>query len=237
MLTVLNFVDLAPEADLLFLSAMMMNTGEMAAWMSELTARPALPLTLTWKPTRQVRGCVVYGDEEISNLKRLLRETRARVNNVNPPIALKRQLKVNPFGFFCLHQTWQSKSRSDYSLLPLLEEPVTLATGTSDSKDWYLTPNGNQVAAAIAEATARQGLKTLVFTQTVTLANSATEKLSAGLGKAACVLTDSESELYQTAVDELGDADCLYLRVDEGYCLVSSSVCHHGLLLPSRRPH
>jgi superfamily II DNA/RNA helicase len=235
MLAILNFVDLAPEADLLFLSAMMMNTGEMAAWMGEITGRPALPLTLTWKPTRQVRGCVVYGDEEISNLKRLLRETRARVKNKDAPVSLKRQLTVNPFGFFCLHQTWQSQSRSDYALLPLLEDTVTLATGTSDSKDWYLTPNGNKVAAAIAEATARQGLKTLVFTQTVTLANSATKNLSEGLGERNCALTDAESRLYQTAVDELGDASCLYLRVEQGNRLLSSSVCHHGLLLPAER--
>ncbi|VXC90642.1 RNA helicase [Burkholderia sp. 8Y] len=235
MLAILNFVNLAPDADLLFLSAMMMNTGEMADWIGELTDRPALPLTLTWKPTRQVRGCVVYGDEEIASLNRLLRETRARVNNVNPPVALTRQLTVNPFGFFCLHQTWQSKSRSDYALLPLLEGTVTLATGTFKNKDWYLTPNGNRVAAAIAEATARQGLKTLVFTQTVTLANSAMENISEGLGEGACVLTDAESDLYRTAVDELGDASCLYIRVAEPNLLLSSSVCHHGLLLPSER--
>ncbi|MFM0363053.1 DEAD/DEAH box helicase [Paraburkholderia sediminicola] len=234
MLSVLNFVAVAPKADLLFLSAMMMNTQELAHWLSELTARHCLSLTLTWKPTRQVRGCVVYGDEEIKALNLRLRQTRAKVANKDAPAELKRSLKISPFGFFCLHQTWQSKARKDYALLPLLEEQVTLSTGSTKNHDWYLTPNGNQVAAAIAQATARQGLKTLVFTQTVPLANSASNILSQELGQPNCLLSADELELYLTAAGELGGEDHLYLRVDEGK-LSSSSACHHGLLLPAER--
>lgn len=235
MLSVLNFVIVAPEADLLFLSAMMMNTQEMADWMAELTGRQCLPLTLTWKPTRQVRGCVVYGDEEISALNQRLRETRAQVNNKDAPAALKRELTVYPYGFFCLHQTWQSQARKDYALLPLLDDLVTLSTGTTRRGDWYLTPNGNQVAAAIAAATAEQGLKTLVFTQTVTLANSAAKALSKVLDVPRCDLTDEERDLYLTAVDEAGGTDYLYIEVDKKDRLISSSACHHGLLLPAER--
>ena len=81
MLCVLNFTMVAPEADLLFLSAMMMNCEEMASWLQSLTGRPCLPLALTWKPTRQVRGCVVYGEAEITALKTRLREVRQEVTN------------------------------------------------------------------------------------------------------------------------------------------------------------
>ncbi|MBO7804385.1 DEAD/DEAH box helicase [Burkholderia pseudomallei] len=235
MLSVLNFVAVAPKADLLFLSAMMMNTQEMAGWMGQLTGRECLSLTLTWKPTRQVRGCVVYGDEEIKALNLRLRQTRAKVSNKDAPAELKRGLKISPFGFFCLHQTWQSTARKDYALLPLLEEQVTLSTGSTKNRDWYLTPNGNQVAAAIAQATARQGLKTLVFTQTIPLANSASNTLSKELGQPECLLTDDERDLYLTAADELGGVQHLYLQVDHELRLVSSSACHHGLLLPSER--
>lgn len=235
MLSVLNFVTVAPEADLLFLSAMMMNTSEMAAWMAELTNRQCLPLTLTWKPTRQVRGCVVYGDEEIRGLNQRLREERARVTNKDAPAALKRDLTVHPYAFFCLHQTWQSQARKDYALLRLLDERVILSTGTTKRGDWYLTPNGNQVAAAIAAATAGQGLKTLIFTQTVTLANSAANTLSKGLVASGCVLSTEERDLYTTAVDEAGGTEHLYIQVDNGNRLTSSSACHHGLLLPVER--
>lgn len=235
MLSVLNFVAVAPKADLLFLSAMMMNTQEMAGWIRELTGRECLSLTLTWKPTRQVRGCVVYGDEEIKALNLRLRQTRAKVSNKDAPAELKRGLKISPFGFFCLHQTWQSKARKDYALLPLLDEQVTLSTGSTKNRDWYLTPNGNQVAAAIAQATAHQGLKTLVFTQTIPLANSASNALSRELGRPDCLLTADERDLYLSAADELGGAEHLYLQVEHEVRLVSSSACHHGLLLPAER--
>ncbi|WP_269503990.1 DEAD/DEAH box helicase [Burkholderia sp. IMCC1007] len=235
MLSVLNFITVAPDADLLFLSAMMMNTQEMADWMADLTGRQCLPLTLTWKPTRQVRGCVVFGDEEIRALNQRLRETRASVKNKDAPAALKRELTVYPYGFFCLHQTWQSQARKDYALLPLLDDEVTLSTGTTKRGDWYLTPNGNQVAAAIAAATAKQGLKTLVFTQTVTLANSAAKTLSKELDVPGCELTDEERDLYVTAVDEAGGAEHLYIEIEKKNRLISSSACHHGLLLPAER--
>jgi superfamily II DNA/RNA helicase len=235
MLCVLNFVSVTPTADLLFLSAMMMNTEEIAGWLQSVTGRTCLPLALTWKPTRQVRGCVVYGEAEISELKLRLRQVRAEVSNKNAPAGLKRELKVPPFGFFCLHQTWQSQARKDYALLPLLEGTVTLSTGTAKDQNWYLTPNGNQVASAIAESTARQGLKTLVFTQTVPLANSASTNLSKLLGRLGCTLTQDEKRLYAVALDECGGADRIYLEVDSEDTLISSSACHHGLLLPAER--
>jgi superfamily II DNA/RNA helicase len=235
MLCVLNFTSIAPEADILFLSAMMMNAEEIAGWLQSLTGRPCLSLALTWKPTRQVRGCVVYGASEVDALKAQLREVRAAVGNKDAPAALKRELTVQPFGFFCLRQTWQSNARKDYALLPLLEGTVTLATGTSSDRNWYLTPNGNQVAATIAESTARQRLKTLVFTQTIPLANSAAKSLSSRLGRPPCALTVDERRLYTMAVDEAGGANHVYLEVDAAGNLVSSSACHHGLLLPAER--
>ncbi|MCZ4149623.1 hypothetical protein BZG21_35015, partial [Escherichia coli] len=124
-------------------SAMMKNSEEIADWVSELTSRPCLPLALTWKPTRQVRGCVVYAGDEITKLKQRLKLVRSQVKNVNAPAPLKRELLVQPFGFFCLNQTWHSASRKDYALIPVLSETVNLSTGTaSEGNNWYLTPNG-----------------------------------------------------------------------------------------------
>jgi DEAD/DEAH box helicase len=59
MLCLLNLTASAPAADILLLSAMMKNTSELAGWVQFLTGRPCLALDLKWKPTRQVRGCVV----------------------------------------------------------------------------------------------------------------------------------------------------------------------------------
>ncbi|HBP1176241.1 DEAD/DEAH box helicase [Pseudomonas aeruginosa] len=236
MLCLLNFTSVAPKADLLLLSAMMKNSEEIADWVSELTSRPCLPLALTWKPTRQVRGCVVYAGDEITKLKQRLKLVRSQVKNVNAPAPLKRELLVQPFGFFCLNQTWHSASRKDYALIPVLSETVNLSTGTaSEGNNWYLTPNGNQVSATIATSTARQKIKTLVFTQTIPLANSAAKKISDDLESSNCILTDEELHLFQTVVDEFGGEEHVYIKVSQEGRLLSSSTCHHGLLLSMER--
>jgi superfamily II DNA/RNA helicase len=235
MLCVLNFTAVAPGADLLFLSAMMSNCVEIAGWLENLTGRPCLPLALTWKPTRQVRGCVVYGEADINALKGKLTQARTESTNKDAPATLKRSLQVRPFGFFCLHQTWQSKARRDYSLIPLLDELVTLSTATSKTRNWYLTPNGNQVAAVLAGAVARQRLKTLVFTQTITLANSASSAIARALGAPGVTLNESERLLYAAAVEEAGGREHVYIDVNTNGGLLSSSACHHGLLLPTER--
>jgi superfamily II DNA/RNA helicase len=235
MLCLLNFTTVAPLADLLLLSAMMSNTVEIAAWIEELTGRPCRPLALNWKPTRQVRGCVVYSVAEINALNAELAAVRAAVANHHAPVALKRRLDVQPFGFFCLRQTWHSAARADYALLPLLDDPVRLATGTRPDRQWYLTPNGNQVAAALGASTATQGLKTLIFTQTIPLTNSATNILTEALGDSELALTVEERRLYDLAVDEAGGSDHVYLVVHEDGRLASSSVCHHGLLMAAER--
>jgi len=235
MLCILNLTSIAPHADMLLLSAMMSNCAEIAAWVESLTGRRCLSLALTWKPTRQVRGCVVYGETEITALGNKLQQVRATGKTQHPPASLKRTLFANPFGFFCLRQTWQSQARRDYALLPLLKAPVTLSTGVSKKGKWYLTPNGNQVAATLAAACARQQLKTLVFTQTIPLANSAASAVEKMSGTAGTMLTDSEKRWHATAQDEAGGSERIYLRANTDGVLISSSACHHGLLLPSER--
>jgi superfamily II DNA/RNA helicase len=235
MLCVLNVTAIAQDADLLFLSAMMSNCDEMAQWLKELTGRPCLSLNLTWKPTRQVRGCVVYGEDEIGALNAKLKQTRSKVTQKSAPAALLRSLHAHPFGFFCLHQTWQSQARRDYALIPLLNEAIKLSTGTAKNHNWYLTPNGNQVAAALAAATGRQRLKTLVFTQTVPLANSASIAVSDSLGSPNVQLTESEKLFYAAAIDEAGGPERVYLDVDSEGVVNSASACHHSLLLPVER--
>lgn len=235
MLCLLNFTYVAPNADLLLLSAMMKNSEEIAEWISDLTKRSCLPMSLTWKPTRQVRGCVVYAGDEISELKQRLRVVRAEVTNKDAPASLKRELLVQPFGFFCLNQTWHSANRKDYALMPVLSETVQLSTGTVPSGNWYLTPNGNQVSATIAASTARQKIKTLVFTQTIPLANSASKTIAGNLKAPGCTLTVDEARLYEIVVDEFGGAEHIYVEVSVEGELMSSSACHHGLLLAMER--
>lgn len=236
MLAVLNLSIVAPEADFLLLSAMMKNTDEIAAWIAELTGRPCLPLNLAWKPTRQVRGTVVYQAQRINELNETLLVARKNYPNINVPASVARELVAQPFGFFGLLQTWATQNRQDYALLPLLPEEHRLSTGTTPkAKNWYLTPNGNHTAALIAAAAADSGLKTLVFVQSIVLAESAVKEFRDLRHSSPVTLTEQEVELFRIASEELGGADHCYIDLEADGTFKGGSAGHHSLLLREER--
>ena len=243
MMCILNISLAAPSSDLLFLSAMMKNSEEISNWISNLTGRQCLPLDLLWKPTRQVRGCVVYSDAEIQALKSRLRADRQTCTTKGAPVATREAMCAEPYAFFCLNQTWNTRSRNDYSLQKLLNEQVGLAVGKYLRKGdpintarWYLTPNGVQVSQKLAEKISEKKLKTIVFMQSIPWAKSAHNKMCKNVAGSGCVLTENERANYDAAKDELGSVDHLYLSIDEeANTLQSSSACHHGHLLGFER--
>lgn len=243
MMCILNLSMSAPTADFLFLSAMMKNSDEISRWIGDLTRRPCLSLDLSWKPTRQVRGCVVYSDAEIRALNERLQSDRQAHNTKGAPQSTKNAMLAEPYAFFCLNQTWNTTSRNDYSLQKLLDEQVNLSVGSYLQKGapfstarWYLTPNGVQVSQKLAEEISKKKLKTIVFMQTIPWAISANNKVCENTAASGCILTETERANYDAAKDELGGEDHLYLVIDEdANALKSSSACHHGHLLNFER--
>ncbi|ALF89617.1 RNA helicase [Ralstonia solanacearum] len=238
MLCILNLSTHAPEADYLLLSAMMSNTEEVAAWLAELTGRKCLPLNMAWKPTRQVRGCVVFPSDQIADLRIRLAAKRQELlaagkRKPGPPVALKRELKVRPLGLLGLKFRWDSMRRDDYALLPLSDREMPLSVNATT---WKLTPNVNNVAAELASLASRnKGIKSLIFAQTVPYAMSAQETAGEHLGEANIAFTEDEQHLYNLTLDELGDESALYIDAVEGKFARWPSLCHHGLLLPTER--
>ncbi len=230
MLCILGFVRVAPKADVVLLSAMMKNTEELSAWLKELTGRKALALDDAWKPTRQLRGCIVYDIERLRVLERKLRSGRRKKPTGGAPAALKRELTALPNAFFSVKQTWASQLRSDYALVPLFAEALPLAVNAQ----WGLTPNSGVVAASIAAAAAQAGIRTLIFSQSIPNAVSISEKAANALGDCEVDLTEVEQRVYDVAVDELGGADQLYLTLKNGK-LAARAGTHHGQLLPEER--
>lgn len=230
MLSVLNFSNIATDADFLLMSAMMKNTDDIAGWVAELTSRPCLSLTHPWKPTRQLRGSVVYQEKEVGKLQRKLDRAHARKPHGNPPAPLKRTLETKPLGFFCMKQTWATLDRNDYLLVGLLDEPICLAA----NKYWKLTPNAVAVSSLISSAAAESGVKSLVFFQTIRNAASAARRISDYLGPVSIELRSDENRWLETAITEMGDASHLFVHVEDGKMLQPATV-HHGLLLPEER--
>jgi len=74
----------SPNIDLILMSAMMSNADELAAWIEWLVGRRCLALELSWKPTRQARGCVVYKNTRIDELQRALHSSRTRARRERP---------------------------------------------------------------------------------------------------------------------------------------------------------
>jgi len=235
MLCVLNFLAASPQADLLLLSAMMKNATEIASWLQDITHRRCIALNLTWKPTRQVRGCVVYDATEVQKLRAHLQVSKRKAKTKGPSSKLKLETGVRPHGFFCLHQTWQTAARKDYSLLPLLESNVLLGVAIADVGDWYLTANGNQVAGTLGAATAKLGLKTLIFVQTIIHCDSAAKSLSVKIGSRSIQLSEEELRLVDSAIMELGARSHTYLSFTANGLVNSACLPHHSLLLPAER--
>lgn len=235
MLCLIRFTQVAPEADLVLLSAMMKNAVEIAEWLGELSGgdlkgRRSIPLDDVWKPTRQLRGCVVYGADELEHLNQRIGEAWQNRATKFPPAKLKRELHASPLGLFSLKQTWASMRRDDYALLSLLSHDVLLTANNF----WKLTPNSGELASHIAASASKAGLRTLVFSQSIPNAWSIAKKTSASIDGPATELRKNEKVLYDTVVDEMGDAADVYLDVKDG-ALHSAATAHHGLLLPYER--
>lgn len=235
MLCVLNALHLAPKADMLLLSAMMSNSDDIAGWIESITSRRCLSLSMNWKPTRQVRGCLVYAEREINALQQVVSDKRSKGETANPPKKFQDTLLAYPQGFFGLKIKWDTLAREDYSLMHLLNSPVALSL----NKYWQLTPNSNQVASAVAAAavsSSKRSLKALIFCQTTVNSNSAAEYARRRIGRSHIRLNENESVLYEAALEEFGNRDALHVELsdDQSY-VISSALPHHSRLLPFER--
>ena len=148
----------------------------------------------------------------------------------HPPEALKRSLTTKALAFFSLKQTWETRKKTDYVLVPLIDEPVTLGA----NNHWSLTANSVRVTAQIAATAAQRGIKVLAFFQSIPFAWSAAKRIHEILGQATIALDDEEDVWLRTAAFELGGTEYLQLPLD-GREVKSYASVHHGLLLPEER--
>lgn len=155
MLSLLRLMDLAPQADVLLMSAMMSNGQQLAGWLRDSFGRDALTFDAAWKPTRQARGSIVFADAEIQAAKALIPPLPAQIP--------QSQLRARPSAIVCLQQTWASNNLQDYRVLPLTDDATALAGSRFGNGNPKISLKTSECAISIALAAADRGLKSLVF--------------------------------------------------------------------------
>ncbi|WP_312824876.1 DEAD/DEAH box helicase [Epilithonimonas sp.] len=217
-----------PESDYLLISAMVENGEEIASWVSSVTGRNCEVFNSSWKPTRQLQGCVIYPQQELDELKKIILAAHVEKPNGGPPKKLKDQIYASPYQIFSLRNIWDEGRPNDFFVRKLLNKKIKLEL----SPYWGLTSNRNQVAAELAVHFVRSGIKTLVFVSNPIVAKSTARNLNAMLDERVMDLetfaTHNESRMRSLEL-ELGDLKYSY------FSLENQVAAHHGLLLPAER--
>jgi hypothetical protein len=210
MFCVLAFNSITPDADFLFLSAMIRNGDEFAEWIAALTGRKCVFVDPLWKPSRQARGVVFYKEESVNSVlgaafkeQQALDATRGK-RAATLRTAAKQRLVAEPFALFGLQHNWlhRKEQRAECKITAIAEQPVQLG-GKLEGGRIVLLPNVNGVAAHLAAASARNGLKAIVFVNVKAHAVSTAKAITARLGSAP-VATADEAERWQALEAELG---------------------------------
>lgn len=222
MWTLLSLLQRSPDADVVLISAMVRNGKALAEWLGAVTERPSSVLELPWKPTRQVRGVVVYEASDIRGLDSTLATRKPARGSAKPRKADKAGIAAQPIGLFCHTQVWATDS--GFAKFPVLPGAVPLGV----SNNWSITANRNIVGGHLLGAMAKAEMRPIVFSQqigwTINIANAGVEELESS-GIPEVDLTEEEEALFAAAAVELGDPGQV-----EGICGGRIGV-HHGLLL------
>lgn len=209
MLCLLAFNAITPDADFLFLSAMLKEPQEFVDWITSLTGRGCVFVDLLWKPSRQARGVIVYREDELDDARRSAlkvqkdEDARARKKSKSLRAAARKELRVRPRAIWGLQHNWLTGSRVHCALHPVADGTVLLAADDKFNRLRF-TPNANSVASALAISAAKNRLKTIVFVNTKADAVTTARRISEAI-PASTTSTDAEKARWDALKMELGD--------------------------------
>lgn len=221
------FVEL-PNADYLLISAMVENGEEIASWVSAVTGRNCEAFNSSWKPTRQLQGCIIYPQEELQGLREIVFKAQSEAVKGGPPKKLKDLIYATPHQIYSLRNIWDPKRPNDFFVRKLFDRKIKLEL----SSTWGITSNRNKVAAELAAHFVASGIKTLVFVNNPVYAISTARYLNEQLKERVMNLESfvTQNSRRMTSLElELGSLDHSF------FSLENQVAAHHGLLLPVER--
>ncbi|WP_297085457.1 DEAD/DEAH box helicase [uncultured Draconibacterium sp.] len=228
MYCLLSLFTEVPFADYLLISAMVENGAEISSWIQEVTGRECKLFNSTWKPTRQLHGCIVYEASKIDELQQTILSNYQSRKTKNPPVKLKREMLLELQCFFSLKNIWETKDNKDYFKSKILDHNIAL----NINNYWRLTSNRNEIAARLAIHFSKLGLKTLVFVDDPRITKSTCETITQNLENIKNDYDDyveSHKNIIDALALELGSSEHSYFYNHRNVGV------HHGLLLPIER--
>lgn len=206
MFCVLAFNSLRPDADFLFLSAMIKNGETFAAWIGSLTGRECVFVDPLWKPSRQARGIVCYESTALQTIRRAATQAQ-RKSKVKTTLskAAKDRLNAIPWALFGLQHNWLQGHTVACHLAKLSDETVQLG-GTWSYNAVQIKPNVNNVAAHIAASAAQRELKTIIFVNVKAHTVSTARAIAGHLGTEVASQTEDQP-FWQALEIELGSME------------------------------
>lgn len=217
MLALMTFIARRPEADLLLLSAMVSNGRQISDWLQQITARRVDVFDDPWKPTRQLRSCVIYDTEHVREAAEAARELTTA--------AAREAVLARPLGLFSLIAGWHPQRPEKLIVRPLTARTPPL----KQSPTGWLTSNRNAVAAEIALDYAAAGKRVIVFCQDSRACSSVAKILDDLLDPSVIPLDETQITLQQAILQDVGSPDAAYDPAGR------RAAVHHGDLLPVER--
>ncbi len=102
MYCLLSLFTLTPQSDYLLISAMVENGQDVCDWLMSVTRRSCILFNSSWKPTRQLHGCLVFEEKDVTLLNKRVQLQQSVATTKNPPLKLKSQMVIQPYCFFSL---------------------------------------------------------------------------------------------------------------------------------------
>ncbi len=234
MLVILRLSSQLPEVDFLFLSAMIKEPQEFAEWIGHLTKKPCIHIDLLWKPSRQARGVIIYEKEEIIAAEKLATDMQRELDQKKNKRAAKVRtgpkalIKVVPHALFGMVNNWLPNRSEDICIRQLANESYFLNAEMNNSRIVFAKQNGNEVSRQLAIASAKAGLKTIVFINNTLWANSSARRIASLLDEN-ITYTAHEKQLLLAIETEFGQPECSMLYGLKG------CVQHHADLISHER--
>ena len=153
----------APDARILLMSAVLGNPDDLAGWLNFATGYNSSVVSITWRPTRTLRGALAVSRPA---LEREYGPARAELAEL-PPHRKKKEFQA-PYTVICnLQGAWQSTDEPDYGLVEIPCEASFAALRAMHNGEWRYKVEPvrwvNGSAVSLAEFLAESGIQTLAF--------------------------------------------------------------------------